>query len=132
MTVTEEELAAVLRHCRALAAAADELSTLLQRRVAAAEGALARWRGPSARAFAARTAADDDAARAGIRLLRVEADAWARAWADAVNEHRARQAAEPATVDGGIMHGRPLGRYEPVPVPRAESGYAPTGGLSLP
>lgn len=133
MTVTEEELAAVLRHCRSLLAAAEELAMLLERRVGLVEEALVRWRGPTAVAFAAQAGSDDAVARAAVGLLRAEADAWARAWADAVNDHNARRWVEQAGgVDGGVMSRRPLAGFERVIPPRAEQGYAPTGVLSVP
>ena len=141
MRVSEDDLAEILAYCRALADGADQLEAANRDRMAAIEGAMSAWRGPHCRQFAVRAEAELDEVAAVASRLRAEAAAWARAWADTVNEenHRRWQArveavTEPQWTAGrlaDLTHGtsevvRP---FVAVPVPTAEAGFAPTGGL---
>ncbi len=129
MEVTDEELEAVLRHCRSLADAAEELEATGARLLTAAERALRAWTGPRADEFAAAVAEQETSLAAAGRALRAEADAWAQAWADAVNAQRARHQALAAAEGGvGLLAHRAPGNDQPVPVPGVGTGYRPTGG----
>ena len=111
----DADLSMVLIHARALAAAADELDGIRVDRAMAAEQALARWLGPAADQFRARVEHEERAMRVRAERLRADADRWAGIWARTVDRTRAARSGGPVS--------------EPVAVPTAASGYAPTGAL---
>jgi hypothetical protein len=143
MTVSEDDLAAVLDHCRVLAAGADQLVAVARDRDAAVTVALVAWRGPLARAFAERSSEEAVDLAVVVRGLRDEADDWARVWADTVNAvNRARHDARVEEFSGarsvgerlvdvlvGDDAGDQVGPFVEVAVPTARAGFAPTGGL---
>lgn len=143
MALTESDLVEILLHCRDLAAAADHLDDLDTSRGADAETLLNYWFGPHADTFRQRAEDDSQSIRDRARNLRAEADEWARAWADTVNQinrQRREDAVEAEQARRGTgerFFDRFLGDdsddqvrdYVPVPVPTAASGYAATGGL---
>ncbi len=143
MAVSEDDLAAVLDYCRALAAGADQLELAARDRDAAVTAALVAWRGPLARAFAVRSSEEAVDLAAVVRGLRDEADDWARVWADTVNAvNRARHDARVEEFSGARSMGERLvdvlagddsdDQVRPfieVAVPTTRTGYAPTGGL---
>lgn len=143
MPVTEADLLAILRHCRNLLDAAEQVDAAAAERDRAAMDALAAWSGELADVF--RTRRDDEAVDLATCAsdLRADADAWAQVWADTVNEINTRRRADAVDqvrdrrgfgeqfVD--IFHGddsdAQVRSYEPIPVPTAASRYAATGGL---
>lgn len=132
--VTSDDLDAVLAHCRALWAGAEQVEAAGRARDGAVTGALVGWRGPLARTFAERATAEAEELAAVVRALRAEAEAWAGVWADTVNTvNRARREAQVAEVSGARSPGDDPGAlvapFTPVAVPSAATGFAPTGGL---
>lgn len=96
-------------------------SAFLGRRVAA-ERALSVWTGPAAEDFAARLRSEIDRGHRLCDELRVQADRWAAAWADQVDEEN-RRAWEASIAAGWPMSAAP----NPVPVPVGPA-YGPTTG----
>ena len=141
--VTDDDLEAVLRHCRALLDAANELDAVLSSRVAEAENVLRVWSGSHARTFAARATDEDTETRGCVVLLHQQADQWAQLWADTVNEINRRRresaVAELSSSRGFLERGADLllgddsgdltAEFVAVTVPRADQRYAATGEL---
>lgn len=143
MATFEQDLADILRHCRAMIDVADDVEAVVRVRAEDAERALRSWRGPKAEHFRTRQQAEALTARQCLDLLRNEADEWARVWAETVNEENRRR--HQAAVDA-VRARRGLGEQfvdlfvgddselhiaevEPVAVPSAGQRYAPTGRL---
>lgn len=143
MPLSEADLAQILAHCRDLLDASTQLNHLAVGRYAAAFEARRRWEGEHEVTFGLRMSDEADDLTARSRELLDDADAWARIWADTVdqmNRRRRDDAVEQRRNERGvgeqlvdIVHGddsddlvRP---FESVPVPTAQTRYAATGGL---
>lgn len=141
--MSEQELTEVLRHCRAMADAADDVQGLADRRADEAARTLSAWRGPHAEAFRSNLRSDDLSVRQCVLALRHEADSWAQLWADSINaENRRRHEAAVGEVSARRGLGEQLvdvfvgddsadqvEEFIPVAVPSAERRYAPTAEL---
>lgn len=143
MSLTEQELAPILVHCRELLFAEKQLEGIKGERAEKVEQALDHWQGSHGRTFSDRTEDEGRDIDARIAGLRTEADAWARAWADTVNQiNGARR--EAAVEDERNSRGtgesfvdffvgddsdQMVRSYTQVEVPTAETQYASTGGL---
>lgn len=84
------DFAGSLRLAAALWAYAEDLDALRASRRAQAGKALASWRGPYGHEFAGRENTDEDNLTRLANTLREDANAWAHAWAQAMNQQNWR------------------------------------------
>lgn len=143
MSLTEADLSRVLDHARQLQDAADQLRAIGRSRGDAVVDALVDWEGWTADTFALRATDDDRELLALANRLDAQAQDWAEVWADTVNLINAdrREAAVKAEKESrgagerfvdtfvGDDSDELVREFEPVRVPRADRGFAPTGGL---
>ena len=143
MSLSESDLAQVLAHCRDLLDASTQLEDLAVGRHEAAVEARHRWEGEHEVTFGLRMGSEADDLTACSRELADDADAWARIWADTVNQinrQRRDAAVEQLRRERGIgerfidvFHGDDSDGLVPpvelVAVPTARTRYAATGGL---
>ena len=143
MSLYEADPAQIPAHCRDLLDASIQLNHLAVGRNAAAFEARRHWEGEHEVTCGLRMSDEADDLTARSRELLDDADAWARIWADTVdqmNRRRRDDAVERRRNERGvgkqivdIFHGddsddlvRP---FESVAVPMAQTRYAATGGL---
>jgi len=145
MSLSEADLALVLAHCRDLLDASTQLNSLAVGRHQAAFDARRQWEGEHEVTFGLRMGAEAEDLSARSRELLDDADAWARVWADAVNninQQRRDAAVEQRRNERGVgerfvdvFHGDDSDDLVPpvevVAVPTASTHYAATGGLEL-
>jgi class 3 adenylate cyclase len=129
-----------LRLARSLWAYADELEAAKAERKTEAEHALRTWKGPYATEFVGRGNDEQTSISALIAALRSDADAWAQAWKNAMDEQNRRLYArrvarmkEERSVAAKI--GDWLTGFEapppPAPLPKpGPAGFYPTGCLT--
>jgi len=143
MSLSESDLAQILAHCRDLLDASTQLNHLAVGRHERAWLTRRRWEGELEVTFGHRMQDEADDLSARSRELLDDADAWARVWADTVNElnrQRREAAVERRRSERGfgeqfvdIFHGDDsddlVRSVEPVAVPTAQARYAATGGL---
>ena len=143
VVVTERELAAILDHCRSLIDAADEFAQAARGRAGKAALATAEWEGEFRETFVRRFDHEAEDLADRVSGLRADADSWAMAWADTVNElnRQRRQAAIDRISDTrgagerfvdffvGDDSSEQVRAVDPVPVPTAATRFAATGGL---
>ncbi len=119
-----------LELARRLVALADQLDDAFLARRGVFDLALAAWSGPRRDHVANLLQHELVRARQVEMSLRMEADAWARAWARAVDEHN--QLMWRSTIDAAAVEGSPVpfGSAAPIPaeVPVAPA-YLPTTHL---
>ena len=142
MPLSETDLAQVLAHCRDLLDASTQLDSLAVGRHGAAVEARRRWEGEHELAGLRMEGEADDLTACSRELLD-DADAWARTWADTVNQinrQRREAAVEQLRSERGfgerfvdVFHGDDsdglVHPVELVAVPTAQTRYAATGGL---
>lgn len=143
MSLSEFELAQILVHCRQLFDASTQLNYLAVGRHRVAFDARRGWVGEHADTFGLRMEQEAVDLTARSRELLDDADAWARVWADTVNQinQQRRDAAVQRLRDErgfgeqlvDVFHGDDskdhVPTVRPVSVPTAQTRYAPTGGL---
>jgi hypothetical protein len=143
MSLSEDDLALDLAHCRDLLDASTQLNSLAVGRHETAWQARRRWESEHEVTFGLRMESEADDLSARSRELLDDADAWARVWADAVNRinrERRAEAVERLRRERGVaerfvdvFHGDDtddlVRRVDPVLVPIAQTRYSATGGL---
>ena len=145
MSLSEFDLAQILAHCRDLLDASTQLNYLAVGRNEMAWRARRRWEGEHEVAFGLRMEGEADDLSARSRELLNDADAWARVWADTVNEinrQRREAAVEQRRAERGfgerfvdVFRGDDsedlVRSVQLVVVPTAQTRYVATGGLEL-
>lgn len=91
MAVSQDQVDAILAHCRALLDASGQLARIGRARGQRAVLALRAWDGPHADVFRERAKEEGADTETYSQHLRWEADRWAQIWADAVNHENARR-----------------------------------------
>ena len=143
MSLSELELSQILDNCRQLLDASTQLNYLAVRRHDVAFNARRLWVGEHADTFGSRMEAEAEDLIARSRELLDDADAWARVWADTVNQinQQRRDAVVQRLSDErgygeqlvDVFHGDDskdhVPTMQPVSVPMAQTRFAPTGGL---
>ena len=133
------DFAGSLRLAASLWGYADDLEALCASRRSQAETALKSWRGPYGREFSERAGTDLSNASRLAAVLRTDADAWATAWKQAMDQQnwklyarRCREIEEERNLAQkfvDVFNGIDL-PPEPVPVPKpAAPSFAPTACL---